>query len=172
MARDGKVLLGWAQATLGRAEGISLLNEQLALNHALGFHVWGTLYGCMLAQACLDYGLLDEAELAIEEAFTAPQERFMDAELHRLLGEAALGRGDFARAQREIESALEQARLRSQKSLELRAAMSLVRLKQKQGLTGACTLLADVYAGFDEGFGTADLEEAAALLSERARHNR
>ncbi|HVR98668.1 MAG TPA: protein kinase [Thermoanaerobaculia bacterium] len=172
MTREGNMLLGWAQAAAGSTEGIVLLREQLALSRALGFRVWETLFGCMLVQACLDHGLLAEAETALDGAFAAPQERFLDAELHRLRGEAALGRGDLATAAREIETAIEQARARSQRSLELRAAMSLARLRQRQGLDGgARALLADLYAGFAEGFGTADLEAAAALLSDLARHS-
>jgi tetratricopeptide (TPR) repeat protein len=169
IAREGNILLGWAQAAQGDGEGISLLRENLRLNIDLGFHVYETLFNCMRAQACLEHGLIDEVELAVDEAFAAPQERFLDAELYRLRGEAALSRGDFARASRELDAAIEEARSRSQKSLELRAAVSLVRLQQKQGLdSGARALLADLYAGFTEGFETADLVEAGTLLASLA----
>ena len=56
------------------------------------------------------------------------------------------------------------------KSLELRTAMSLVRLWQHQGKRAeAYTLLASVYGWFTEGFDTADLQEAKALLEVLSR---
>jgi predicted ATPase len=55
----------------------------------------------------------------------------------------------------------------SAKSLELRAAMSLCRLWQRQGKTAeAQQLLGDIYGWFTEGFETADLKAAKALLNE------
>ena len=61
--------------------------------------------------------------------------------------------------------ALDIARHRQAKSLELRAAMSLSRLWQQQGkVPAACEILAEVYDWFTEGFETPDLQEAAALL--------
>ena len=57
------------------------------------------------------------------------------------------------------------ARRQQAKSLELRAAMSLARLWQRQGKRAAARqLLAEVYGWFTEGFDTADLQEARALL--------
>ena len=61
--------------------------------------------------------------------------------------------------------ALDVARHQQAKSLELRAAMSLVRLWQQQGKQAeARALLAPIYAWFTEGFDTADLQEAKTLL--------
>jgi predicted ATPase len=63
--------------------------------------------------------------------------------------------------------AIEVASRQSAKSLELRAAMSLSRLWQKQGKKDdARKLLGDVYGWFTEGFETADLKAAKALLNE------
>ncbi|MDH3603368.1 MAG: hypothetical protein OEU26_27465 [Candidatus Tectomicrobia bacterium] len=63
--------------------------------------------------------------------------------------------------------ALDIARRRQVKSLELRAAMSLSRLWQKQGKPAtAHEPLAEVYGWFTEGFDTADLKEAKVLLEE------
>jgi predicted ATPase len=63
--------------------------------------------------------------------------------------------------------ALDIARHQQAKSLELRAAMSLARLWQRQGKRDeAYELLADIYGWFTEGFDTADLQEAKALLEE------
>ena len=74
-----------------------------------------------------------------------------------------------ARAEAEtwLRRALTIARHQQAKSLELRAAMSLARLLQRQGKRDAAReLLASIYAWFTEGFDTADLQEARALLEE------
>ena len=66
-----------------------------------------------------------------------------------------------------IQQALDSARHQHARSLELCAAMSLSRLWQKQGKReGARQLLVEVYDWFTEGFDTADLQEAKALLEE------
>jgi predicted ATPase len=100
-------------------------------------------------------------------------ERRFEAELYRLQGELLLchaaGTGDLPPAEAEAEScfrrAIEVARLQHAKSFELRAAMSLSRLWLRQSQpTAARDLLATVYGWFSEGFDTADLQEAKALL--------
>jgi predicted ATPase len=64
-----------------------------------------------------------------------------------------------------LHQALATARHQSAKSLELRAAMSLSRLWQQQGKRQeAYDLLAPIYGWFTEGFDTADLQDAKALL--------
>ena len=64
-----------------------------------------------------------------------------------------------------LRRALDVARRQEAKSLELRAAMSLARLWQQQGKRAAARdLLAPIYGWFTEGFDTADLQEAKALL--------
>ncbi len=63
--------------------------------------------------------------------------------------------------------AIEVARQQQAKSLELRAVMSLRRLWQQQGqIEEARQMLAEIYGWFTEGFETADLKEAKALLKE------
>jgi predicted ATPase len=72
-----------------------------------------------------------------------------------------------AEAERCFQHAIEVARKQQAKSLELRAAMSLSRLWQKQGKREeARQLLAAIYGWFTEGFDTPDLKEAKALLEE------
>jgi predicted ATPase len=74
-----------------------------------------------------------------------------------------------AEAEAWLQRALDVARRQEAKSLELRAAMSLGRLWQQQGKrTEVYDLLAPVYGWFTEGFDTADLQEARALLEELA----
>jgi predicted ATPase len=96
-------------------------------------------------------------------------ERWWEAELHRLHGELirARGRQDLADAERCFQRALEIAGTQSARSLELRAAISLARLWADQGERHkAYDLLAPVYGWFTEGFDTADLKDAKALLDE------
>src|SRR5262249_53378248 len=136
----------------------------------------------LLAEAS---GLLGQPEsgwAALDEALTLVEqtgERYYEAELHRQRGELLLRReakshpAQGSRDQYEAETcfqhALDVARHQQAKSLELRAAVSLSRLWQRQGRrTEARTLLAPIYAWFTEGFDTADLLEAKALLDELA----
>ena len=92
-----------------------------------------------------------------------------DAELHRLTGALLLAcpRADHAEAETCFRQALNIARQQQAKSLELRAGMSLSRLWQCQGKHAeAQRLLTPIYGWFTEGFDTADLQEAKALLEE------
>jgi predicted ATPase len=90
-----------------------------------------------------------------------------EAELYRLKGDLLLQQTvpDAPQAEACFCQALTIARCQQAKSLELRAAMSLARLWQRQDKrTAACRMLAEVYGWFTEGFDTADLQEARALL--------
>ena len=94
-------------------------------------------------------------------------ERLWEAELYRLTGELLLHQTvpDAQHAEACFYQALATARRQQAKSLELRAAMSLARLWQRQGKrVEACRMLAEVYGWFSEGFDTADLREAQTLL--------
>jgi predicted ATPase len=101
--------------------------------------------------------------------------RFWEAELYRLRGELLLmqapGKGASRAAAAEAEAcfrqAIEVARRQVAKSWELRAALSLSRLWLQQGKREeARALLTPLYGWFTEGFETADLQEARALLQE------
>ena len=90
-----------------------------------------------------------------------------EAEIHRLKGALLLARSTKNQVEAEacFHEALAIARHQQAKSLELRAAMSLARLWQPQGKRAeAYALLAPIYSWFTEGFDTADLQEAKALL--------
>jgi predicted ATPase len=114
-------------------------------------------------------------------------ERYYEAELYRLKGQLTLQKfqvsgskfqvdnppSAFRNPQLETEAyflkAIEIARRQQAKSLELRAGMSLSRLWQQQGKKEeARRMLAEIYGWFTEGFDTADLKEAKALLDELA----
>jgi predicted ATPase len=100
--------------------------------------------------------------------------RMREPEVHRLRGALLLAQHSpgqtppavrVAEAEACFEQALALARQRQARAWELRAATSLARLRQQQGRRGdACALLAPVYGEFTEGFDTADLSEAKALL--------
>src|SRR5262249_5860519 len=89
------------------------------------------------------------------------------AEVYRLQGEFLLRQATSDAAQAEVcfQQALAIARQQQAKAWELRAAMSLARLWQQQGKRAAAyALLAPIYGWFTEGFDTADLQDAKALL--------
>ena len=94
------------------------------------------------------------------------------ARAYRLQGERLLRQAapDVAQAEVCFQQALAIARRQQAKSWELRAAMSLSRLWQQQGKRAAAReLLAPIYGWFTEGFDTADLQDAKALLAELGR---
>jgi predicted ATPase len=96
------------------------------------------------------------------------RERLYEAEIYRLKGQLLLMRGEAETTVEDcFHQALEVARQQSARSLELRAVMSLCRLWQKQGRPEeARQMLAEIYDWSTEGFDTADLKEAKALLEQ------
>ena len=128
----------------------------------------------MLAEVCGQVGQLGDAQHLLIEAQTLVDttgERYWEAEVYRLQGELLVqaSRGKTREAEERFHQALDIARRQQAKSLELRAAMSLSRLWQRQGKRAeARQLLAQIYGWFTEGFDTADLQEAKALLEELA----
>jgi len=114
-------------------------------------------------------GLQVLAEAMMRMATT--EERWWEAEVSRLQGELLLQlpSPDVPQAEAAFLRALEVARRQQAKALELRAALSLCRLWQKQGQRAAARqLLAEIYGWFTEGFDTADLQEAEGLLDRLA----
>lgn len=102
--------------------------------------------------------------------------RAWEAELHRLRGELLLRQGARQGGPRTdsmdsaaaacFRQALDIARAQGARGWELRAALSWSRLWQQQGQQHAARkLLAEVYGWFSEGFDTADLQAARALLT-------
>jgi adenylate cyclase len=150
-------------------EGIDELHQSLAIMEGTGTLTCFTRLLARMAYACKKTGRLEDGLAAIDKAMGVMQrcdERYMEAELCRLKGELLWMRGE---AESEVEKyflrAIEVSRRQQAKSWELRAAMSLSRLRQKQGRNEeARQMLAEVYGWFTEGFNTPDLEEARALL--------
>ena len=169
----GTYQFGWALAEQGRhADGIPQIEEGIAGHRATGARIGHPYFLCTLAAACLQAGRLDDAENALSAALTLAEEqegREHEAEIHRLKGELLLRRSqsNAAEAQRCFERAIKIAQGQSAKSYELRATTSLARLLNKQGRRDeARTILADINRWFTEGFDTADLKDAKALLDE------
>jgi len=128
-----------------------------------------SLIKLLLADALTRAGHLSEGLAAFHEAFELSEdteERWRMPELLRIKGEVTLVQDKTAgQAEDCFRQALDWARRQSALSWELRAATSLAQLLRRHGRTGeALTLLQPVYDRFTEGFGTADLKAAKALL--------
>jgi len=167
----GTVLRGWALAEQGqRAEGMAQIWEGLAAWRATGAELGRPYYLGLLAEVHRETQQVEEGLRTLDEALAlmyAHGERYYEAELYRLKGELLLAHS----VEHDVEAgacfhqALDVARHQQAKLLELRAAMSLSRLWQQQGKRPeAYDLLAPIYGWFTEGFDTADLQEAKALL--------
>jgi predicted ATPase len=179
MQATGPIMRGWAIAMQEYSpEGLGQIRQGLDTYRSTGAEYQRPHFLTLLAEVS---GLLGQPEgglAALEEALTLVEktgERYYEAELHRQRGELLLLRAaknhptQDSREQQEAETcfqhALNVARRQEAKSLELRAAVSLARLWQRQGKRAqARALLAEIYDWFTEGFDTADLQEAKALL--------
>jgi predicted ATPase len=167
----GMSLRGWALALQGQGkEGLAQVRQGIAAFQATGATLRIPFWCTVLADVSDHLGHTDDGLQALVEAHTLVEqreERWWEAEIYRLRGVLLLKQ--TATQQEEAETwlrrALDVARRQQAKSLELRAATSLAHLWQQQGKrTAAHALLAPIYGWFTEGFDTADLQEAKALL--------
>jgi predicted ATPase/class 3 adenylate cyclase len=197
----GTILRGWALAEQGQGEeGIAQMRQGLAAFQTTGAEIHWPDYLALLAEVYGKVGQVEEGLNTLAEALSLVDrngERFYEAELYRLKGELSLqsrqvkasqNKSEVTNPQAEAEAcfqkAIEIARKQQAKSLELRATMSLVRLRQQQAtqyasrttqheardmLNEAHNTLSAIYNWFTEGFDTKDLQEAKALLTELAR---
>jgi class 3 adenylate cyclase/tetratricopeptide (TPR) repeat protein len=149
-------------------EAVACLRDGLAGGRrAMLFRPYGL---ARLAEALTQQDQHEAAVVAAREGLQAQKETGQgrwDAELHRLEALALFGLNRLEEAEMAFEAALRIARKQEAKAYELRAATSLARLWGEQGRRAeARDLLAPVYGWFTEGFDTADLKEAKALLDE------
>ena len=157
-------------ATDKASEAVRMITSGLAAWRSTGTTVWTPAYLSYLARAYAELGEFDDASRCISEAMTTLQttrESWYEADINRIAGEIALRSPvpDRAKAEANFERALEISRVQRAKSWELRAAMSMARLKRDQGEPDqARNLLAPVYGWFTEGFDTPDLKAAKGLL--------
>ena len=212
----GTIVQGWVLAEQGQVEeGIAQIRQGLAAWRATGAEAGRPYFLSLLAEAHRKAGQTEEGLAVLAEALAMVDkngERQYEAELYRLKGELLLAQesreqGVWSKGQ-ELENtasrslapdprgeaedcllkAIDIAQKQQAKSLELRAVMSLVRLRQRQTqdhatrttqygshstqhesrtkLAEAHKLLSEIYHWFTEGFDAKDLQEAKALLRE------
>jgi len=153
-------------------QGIEIIRQAIAADEAISARNRRTLYLGHLASAQASVGqpkvaldLLDEAIQAVE----IMNERFFEAELHRLRGEVLLTLGRTPEAEIALRRALTIADQQQARWWELRAATSLAKHWQNEHkFTEAYGVLHPVYSWFSEGFSMPDLRYAKALLDELA----
>jgi predicted ATPase len=163
---------GWALAMQGQGEeGIAQVRQGIATWRTTGAMLNVPYFCTLLADVSAHLGHPEDGLQALTEAHTLMEqheERWWEAEIYRLRGLLLLQQTGTPQTEAEawLQRALDVARRQEAKSLELRAAMSLARLWQQQGKRAeAHDLLAPVYDWFTEGFDTADLQDAKALLA-------
>jgi len=167
-------LRGWLLVEQGDSEtGITQMSRLLVSQQARGVSGrWIAHCAALLAEVLRKSGRISDALNVATEAIARTQQsggRYHEAELHRIKGELLLAQtaADEQQAENCFQQAIRVARSQSAKSLELRAAMSMSQLWQRQGKKAeAQKLLGEVYGWFTEGFDTADLKQAKALLEE------
>lgn len=166
---------GWALAAEHRVEeGVAQMRQAFAGYEQTGAGILRPYYLALVADVYGRMGKETEALQLLDEAVDAVQtseERWWEAELHRLKGELTLkqiaSQGSDAEriAEAYFDKAGRVAAEQGARSLELRAATSLGRLWMKQGKKiEARSLLGETYSRFSEGFDLPDLREAKLVF--------
>jgi predicted ATPase/class 3 adenylate cyclase len=185
----GTMMRGWALAELGQwQEGISLMQQGIVGYWATGARLGRACWVAQVAKTLGQVGQVEEGFRMMTEAMaflSGGEVRHYEAEIYRLKGELTLQKSEARGPESEVTDprpltpdpqgeaeacflqAIEIAQKQQAKSLELRAVTSLAQLWQQQGKKDeARQMLAEIYGWFTEGFDTADLQEAKALLEE------
>lgn len=165
----GKFANGWSMTRLGKPDaGWALIREAIVEAETIHMGLALPLLSFGLASALLEHGLTEEAAAAIEQCLAqaegcGPCDKL--SEMYRVKGEILLRSGAAEEGEEHLVKALNTARQFGQRSMELRAAMSLGNLYHQRGQTEAArSLVSDVYSAFTEGFETRDLQRAKALM--------
>jgi predicted ATPase len=169
----GTIYQGWVKAKNGDVtEGVSLLRSGSSAYRATGARVWMPHHIALLARVYELSGQIEEAVTQLEGALQLVEktgERWLVAELNRHKGQLLLRQGHPEAPEKLYRKALSIAEEQGAKLWELRAAVSLARLRRDQGRHAeARDLLAPIYGWFTEGFDTPDLKDAKGLLDELA----
>jgi predicted ATPase len=173
---NGLIMRGWTMVRQGATDaGLALMLNNIEKRAALGVSWYQARYLCLLAAA---YAQAGQPELGLDVIADAKKhivssgESMWESETRRIEGELVRLNGSSTQ---ETENLFVQAMLIAQaqeaKSLELRGALGLARHWCDQGRHGeANALLRPLFSGFTEGFDTADLKSAGALLQELSGH--
>jgi class 3 adenylate cyclase len=169
-----EVVLGWVEAKSGALDrGIARIRQGLELRHHCMANLWVPVYVLSIAELLMAHGRFEEAFPIFTECETLCgelQQRYVAPELHRLRGVAlaAMGAGE-ATVEASFALALQTARDQGARLFALRAATSQASFWQRCGQKEAASaLLATILAGFAEGFASADVRAAQAVLTEFA----
>jgi predicted ATPase len=182
----GKIMRGWALAERGEADGVRVMHEGLSAYRATGADSFRPYHLALIADGHKALADADKALDAVSDAFgwmEHADERLYEPELYRLKGALVLqsaklsadsrshlpthGQQTGNEAETYFRKAIDAARRRNAKSHELRATTNLARVLADGDHRGeARDMLATIYNWFSEGFDTADLKEAKALLDE------
>jgi len=166
-----RIALGRAHAELGDAhEGIELIRQGMAEMLATKNRNAISVYLHWLSEAQMFGSDISEAIESIDKAINEePAQLYFRPENLRFRAELRLKQGNIELAETDFEESIALAHRMGAKAWELRTAMSRARLLAAQGRPDqALAILADIYNWFTEGFDTADLKEAKALLDELA----
>jgi predicted ATPase/DNA-binding winged helix-turn-helix (wHTH) protein len=150
-------------------EGTTLLRRSIASLEADRYWLYTPGFSAALTTALASAGQVEQAVRVIDGVMDATETRgglLILPELLRIKGEICAGQGDERQARSLFRRALALAEEQSALSWQLRVAMSLMRLAGTRSQRNAAReLLADTYGRFTEGFATADLKAAKALLN-------
>jgi predicted ATPase len=170
-AAGGRILDGWALAQRGEiGQGIETMHDGLIAWRKTGARLWLPIFLALEAEAYANVGQYRTASHAIEQAITTSNEtgeRWALAEALRIKArilQAADGH-PVAEIESLLSNSLEIARQQRALCWQLRSSCDLARLWREQGrASDALELVRSVYRQFTEGFETADLQDAKALI--------
>ncbi len=164
---DGLVILACVEARQhGDYRSLDELCEQLPTRRS-GTAFRRVIGLTLLAEILSKAGAVDRGLTTLDAISPEHRDTILAPEIRRVRGDLLLRLNERDEGERQLREAIDLARHRSQRILELRATTSLARLWQQEGRRGeACQVLGEIYGWFTEGFETADLREAKTLLDE------
>jgi DNA-binding winged helix-turn-helix (wHTH) protein/predicted ATPase len=173
LVATGTAQRGWLLAEQGQsADGLARMQEGIAALREVGADFLLPGFLASMAGTYERAGRPADGLSSVNEALAlveASGQHYWTAELHRVKG-TLTRESDEKAAEASFREAIAIARRQGAKSFELRAATSLGRLRASRGKAAeAHALVSQIYAWFTEGFDTADLIEARALLEELGR---
>jgi class 3 adenylate cyclase/tetratricopeptide (TPR) repeat protein len=170
-----KIRSAWARAQMGEVGGaVDSIQRGIEEFDNIKFSLTRAMYLCNLCETQAASGAIDEALVSVERALQVNPEELLYRPLAltlrgemRLRSEVMAGTPQSGLAEQDFREAIRLACTMKARSFEMRATTSLARLLDKQGRRDeARVMLAEIYGWFTEGFDTADLKDARALLDE------